>query len=474
MYFITGGRGTQSGLYRVSYVGNEGRTSLANKDEASTRVRAVRHQLERFHGVSDSSAAAFAWPHLGSSDRFIRYAARVAMESQDVLFWQERARSETNVTAGLTALLALSRVGARESQPGLFKALARFPLDSLNEEQALLKLRVLELSLLRQGRPEVDLAHGATEELNRAYPAKSSAVNRELSRLLIYLEAPGVIPKTLDVLDRASTQEDQFHYIAQLRNVRRGWTPPQRERFFGWWLKPRDALQRAGDLQKYFTDVGRNYVDGAWADKYLREFRADAVATLTPEERQKLAPLLAKPFEKARAIPGSPRAFVREWTMADFLPELDRLSSGRNLARGRQAYVDAQCLTCHRFGNDGGSIGPELNSAGSKYDARALLESILEPSKVINEQYQNTTVVLKNGENIVGRLVNGTPDGVAHEVELFDGTREKIRRADVDTIRSSDLSPMPAGLLNILSSAEILDLLAYLQAGDRTNAPAFK
>jgi len=57
------------------------------------------------------------------------------------------------------------------------------------------------------------------------------------------------------------------------------------------------------------------------------------------------------------------RQFVRNWKMEDLLPELQK-SVSPNLGRGRQALADAQCLTCHRFGNDGESVlGQEWNAA---------------------------------------------------------------------------------------------------------------
>src|SRR6185369_10950086 len=53
MYFAVGGRQTQSGLYRVRYVGKEP-TAPARVDDAGKELRAVRHQLEAFHGKKDS------------------------------------------------------------------------------------------------------------------------------------------------------------------------------------------------------------------------------------------------------------------------------------------------------------------------------------------------------------------------------------------------------------------------------------
>jgi putative heme-binding domain-containing protein len=473
MYFITGGRGTQSGLYRVSYTGEGNMIAVATRDDG-VKDRKTRQQLERFHGVTDSSAVTFTWPHLGNPDRFVRYAARVALESQEVQLWQKRTLAETAVSRALPALLALARVGPRETQPAILNVLAKFPMDSLTEEHALMKLRVMQLIFLRQGRPTEEVRQQAIEQLDHMYPARSFPLNRELSRLLIFLEAPGVIARTLDLLERAPSQEEQFHYIAQLRNVRRGWMLADRERYFSWWLKPRDGLQHRDELPKFFADVNRSYVDGAWADKYLREFRAAAVAILTKEEREQLASILDKPFEKARSVPSTGRAFVRNWTLAELVPDLELVASGRNFERGRRAFADAQCLACHRFGNDGGADGPELTAAGAKYDARALLESILEPSKVINEQYRATTVLLKNGDTITGRLAGDGADSLLIEIDLLTRERQKIERATIKEVRRAEFSAMPEGLLNVLTRDEILDLLAYLRADGRPEATAFR
>src|SRR5262249_7678689 len=162
---------------RVSYTGNESTTALAASSDAPASARALRHQLERFHGISDPSVIGLAFAHLGSNDRFIRYAARIALESQDAALWRERALRETNVTAALSALIALVRVDAAETQPALLRALTKFPLDAINEEQTLMKLRALQLSFLRQGRPKDELAQLVTEELKRAFPSKSWLAN---------------------------------------------------------------------------------------------------------------------------------------------------------------------------------------------------------------------------------------------------------------------------------------------------------
>src|SRR5213076_3126268 len=94
------------------------------------------------------------------------------------------------------------------------------------------------------------------------------------------------------------------------------------------------------------------------------------------------------------------------WQMQDLEPLLGQVSHGRKFESGKAALNDAQCILCHRFVNDGGSVGPELTAASSKYSRRDILESILEPSKVVSEQFQNSTIIKKDGDAETGRIVD--------------------------------------------------------------------
>ena len=111
MYFTIGGRRTQGGLYRVTYAGKDS-TRLAKTsgaDRKSNQVRALRQKIEVYHGRRDVRAINTIWPHLDSTDRSIRYAARIAVESQLVEQWEQRALNETRKRAAFAALLAVRR-----------------------------------------------------------------------------------------------------------------------------------------------------------------------------------------------------------------------------------------------------------------------------------------------------------------------------------------------------------------------------
>jgi putative heme-binding domain-containing protein len=471
MYFTVGGRGTQGGLYRVSYQGPAAEERFTS-DQRADEARALRHRLEAFHGKKDPAAIDFAWPHLDNEDRFIRYAARIAIESQPVAQWQQRALGESRTNASLTALLALARLGPREVQHDLLNRLVRYWTDQFSEEQQLEALRVCEVAFIRMGRPGDDTAREVIQALAPLYPARTWPLNRELATLLIYLEAPGVVRKTLDLLGEAATQEEQVHYVVQLRNARRGWTAADRQAYFAWFTPDRSADRHPAETLQWFRDVGRDYGDGASFANFMRNVVQAVVADLAPAEREDLAGAIPNFETVARAT--REYQFVREWKSADLLPELERVSRGRSFRRGQEALAAAQCLQCHRFGNEGGAVGPDLTAVSSRFTRQDILESILEPSKVLSEQYQNIIVTKKDGEDVIGRLVEETDRALVIVPDPLTGEKVEVPKNELQDRTPSNVSPMPEGLADILTREDILDLLAYLESGGHREHAAFK
>ena len=462
MYFIVGGWKIQSGLYRVSYVGDAvGTNPIAsqtwNTDGMEAKLaaeqRAIRHRLESFHGKRNPGAIDFAWPYLNSNDRWLRYAARVAIESQDVALWRERALEETHVNASLNALLALARRGDRSLQGGLLQSLARLRDQPLTEAQALEALRVLELCFIRMGRPDDETAGAVVKTLSRFYPAQSESQNRELCQLLVYLDAPDVLNKTLALMAAALTQEEQMHYAFVLRNVKRGWTAEQRRVYFSWFNKAR-----------------REFKDGAGFAPYLVNIRQDAIETLTETERAELASILEDRQPVAVTIP--PRQFVKEWTMADLEPLLPQVGKGHSFTKAKEAFTAGQCVLCHRVGNEGGAIGPDLTGVSGRFGRRDLLDNILLPSKVISDRYQSFIITKRNGEEVSGCITEESDEKVVLIVNPMTQQRAEVLKKDIQSREVSKVSQMPEGLLNVLGREEILDLLAYLESNGRPESPA--
>ena len=88
----------------------------------------------------------------------------------------------------------------------------------------------------------------------------------------------------------------------------------------------------------------------------------------------------------------------------------------------------------------------------------------MSPSKKINEQYNRLVYELKNGKQIVGRLIETTGDAIVVGTNPDNplANHVRINKKDVESVTPSRVSAMPEGLLNTLTREEVLDLLAYL------------
>lgn len=476
MYFTVGGRGTQAALYRVTYTGNESTARADAHDAAGADARELRRALEKYHGRTMAGAADAAWKYLGSDDRYVRYAARIALESQPVEAWRQKALDEKNPQAALNALLALARLGGKDAQTDLMLALLRVQIPGDDEQRQLDRLRVIEVSIARQGKPAAELASQIVGELDPLYPSKSYALNRELAQVLLALDAPNATVRTVKLLQAAPTQEEQIAYVHALRTIKTGWTPEARKTYFAWWTKDRKDAKHPDEVLKWFADAGRPYADGASFPKFLANFHADAQKTLGDEERKSLREVLAAytpPAERERRRPAPPRKMVKNWTLNDALPMLANVGKGRDFNKGKAAYEAAQCLACHKFGNEGGAGGPDLTAISSRFTRRDILEATIEPSKVISEQYQNVAIVRKSGDPVVGRLLEETNDKLVLQPDLLKPDKVEVKKSDVARRVPSKLSPMPEGLVNILTQDELLDLLAYMESGGKRDHPVF-
>ena len=457
MYLTVGGRGTQAALYRVSWVGKSDKMSELEAALAENRKSGLGAKARANLPLAEKSLAQgkAAFPEV-EADAFTRFAWRLAYERRPVAEWKDAALHETRPLAALTQLLALARVGDKGTQAELLEALKRFPLDSLDDELKLLKLRVIKITFARQGRPAEELVQMGIGKLSRQYPAKTFALNRELSELLVWLGAPDVVAKTLALLDAAPTQEEQIWYACMLREAR-GWTRPQREHYFAWFAK-------AG------TFTGGNSLA-----KFILRMKEQAVAKLSDTERMELAALLGDTPAPAPAAPAAPvRPFVKSWTVADLAGELDKAGSGRNFERGKEIFASTQCIQCHHFGNGGGNFGPDLSAVGSRFNRHDLLESIIEPSKIVSEQYAGNLFTTKQGETVMGLIVGEDGSHYTVLINPLDGAKKTVSKSSIASRQISPASLMPPGLIYVLNKDEILDLLAYLETGGNPEAPAFK
>ena len=89
-----------------------------------------------------------------------------------------------------------------------------------------------------------------------------------------------------------------------------------------------------------------------------------------------------------------------------------------------------------------------------------ILESIIDPSKVISEQYANEEFTFKNGDLAVGRIVGETPESITLRPSLLAPELQQVKKTEIKSHGPSKISPMPPCLLSMLSKDDVLDLLA--------------
>jgi putative heme-binding domain-containing protein len=516
LYFTTGGRNADSSLFRVTYVGKESTAPVDAKNKTFADLRAIRHKLESYHHKgAGSSHLDEIWKHLSHDDRFIAYAARVALENVPSRLWEKRALAESNPDVLIQAAIAFARQGTKSRQSELLAALERLDIAKLNERQQLGLLRAYSLIFIRMGKPDAVATAKLAKRLDPFYPAqgetisrralspgsnearskpgasarrlmrKTDALNREYVNLLVYLNSPTVIDKTLKLMKQPDTRKPEdikqllarnagyggtiakmlsnlpelqnIHYAFALRNMRYGWTLEQRKEYFTWLDK---ALQRSG---------------GASYQGFINNCRTEALANVSPAERKALESTVVftppKPADLPKAIgPG------RDWSVDDLV----KLAAGgglkgRSFDNGKRAYAATKCIVCHRFDGNGGATGPDLTNVAGRFSVKDLSESLIDPSKVVSDQYRAHIIVTAAGKSYTGRIATEENGVITLLTDPEDARKiEKIKLSDIEQKVPSKTSMMPKDLLKPLNKDEVLDMLAYLLSRGNPSDPMFK
>jgi putative heme-binding domain-containing protein len=458
LYFSIGGRGTQSGVYRVRYTGTESTAPAGpEKNEKATAARELRHKLEVFHVKKDPAAIALAWPDLNSADRALRFAARVAIENQDIATWQDKALAETKTNAVIQLMMALARCGDKSLQPKIVAKLNSLPLERLSEEQLVGVARAYGLAFIRQGKPDEALAGSVIGRLKGLYPHQNEFVNRELATVLIYLEWPGVVEPTMNLLASGQTQEDQLYYVFVLRNAAQLLNNDQRRAYFGW-----------------LNLAEQTYRGGASFKKFMIQIRNDAAKKLTDADREDLKDVIEDKTKVEAVKLETTRQFIHNWQLEDLQELVGQVESGRNFEKGRAAYQAAQCYKCHRFNGEGGDTGPDITGVGNRFNAQYILEAVVVPSKVISDQYQSSLVLTVQGEVFAGRIIDENDQQITIRTDPFAKELTIVQKKDIEERQKSPVSEMPQGLINTLTKEEILDMVAYMRAAGKADDKAFK
>jgi putative heme-binding domain-containing protein len=500
MYFMTGGRRLESDVYRVYYG-----EPIKNKKVREPKIPEeglLRRELEALHftnsAVEDEEKMALIVKNLGHRDRFVQYAARVALEHQPADQWVQLVvdtKSDHSPSAAIQGLMACARQDSNVySREAFWNRLVSLPFDKLSLVDQINWLRALEVQLYRQGLPTAEWISTIGQELMLHFPSGDNEIDRLLAKILIFLGVDGAIENILkelpvaaddpgyqktftsssDLILRnpqygldiaemlANVPPAQQSYLATvLGGAKIGWTPETWEAYFSW---INEAFQYKG---------GRSYVG------FIDRARKMVLATVPKEDstyydEMSGSELLSESGNELRRADIQPEGPWRNWKL-EVADSVVADLHGRNLEVGKAMYAAVLCKSCHAIKGEGGMIGPDLTQLGTRFSTTDMLEAILEPNKVISDQYSSTIFTLEDGSSVVGKLVNEDNRNYYISQNPFapDEVKE-IRKRSVADVKVSEVSIMMPNLINPLNEEELKDLMAYLMSGGEENHPVYQ
>lgn len=485
LYFATGGRRIDSHLFRLRYIGSDTQITEQQSDSEEQKLRKLRHSLEKYHSVMAPEASALAWDYLDHEDRFIRYAARIALEHQSTDEWINSFLSEKNDVKILEASIALARQGDTSLQSKILDKLNTVSLNDLSIKQQLTFLRAYQLLFIRMGEPTTMDKKVVVNKLKSHFPNTSDEMNRELGQLLVYLEADnstqelvallqqhtkeGTVGNTEFLSKETTERSEQYgplireiiakmppteaiYYGVLLSHADKGWTKESRSSYFQWFydvLNAKGGLSFKPGMENIRLAAMKNVPDNE------KEYFQELSGVYSPETAIAELPAPIGPGQQYGANEIGSVVWGAE--LADYKVDFEK---------GKRAFQAGMCVLCHRMRGEGAAVGPDLTQAHTKFNNYEMLFATYSPNDEISDQYANTLFHLKDGKKLSGRIKSETDDTVILMPNPFNDTYTvDILKNNIDKRDLSPLSPMPSGLLNRLNPKEIKDLFAYLGAG---------
>lgn len=145
------------------------------------------------------------------------------------------------------------------------------------------------------------------------------------------------------------------------------------------------------------------------------------------------------------------------------LPQMTELLvySG-DVPNGRETFWNATCVQCHTIHGEGVNFGPDLSEIGNKLSKQGLYESILDPNASVSPAYQGYAFQLKDRTQVDGYIVSETDESIS--VRQSGGITVDLIHNEIESRRKLSLSLMPAGLQQMMSVTELVDLVEYLSS----------
>ncbi len=253
----------------------------------------------------------------------------------------------------------------------------------------------------------------------------------------------------------------QTYYAVVLSKAKNGWTPDLQEKYFKWFAQA--FTYKGGRSYIGFVDKARQMALENVPKNQFAHFNTLSGDSLLDDSGNDLADL------------PQPKGPGKRWTIESASLVADSGLVDRNFEQGKMMFAASLCSSCHTMQSEGGNIGPDLTQLGNRFTTKDMLEAILDPNKVVSDQYAATVFVMKDGSSVVGRLTNEDENKYFVSQNPFaPQTLREISKKDVTSTKISRVSVMMPGLINRLNNEELKDLLAYLMAGGNKEHDVYK
>jgi putative heme-binding domain-containing protein len=287
----------------------------------------------------------------------------------------------------------------------------------------------------------------STEERQQALTAIAFTLTAEAAQAMLSLEK-----------EMPGAEKQQVQYWLQFRKTNdwqaflKDWKAPAGnlpEAHPGLLAKKQQLLDTAQNLVTRLSIAGEMAADvaGSWhllqsLDQLEDTFKIAVVPKIMQHEDTYLK------VAARQSLPEKPEKYVTQ-----------QLLSLQASADNGQTLFQQNCITCHKMGEVGLGVGPELTSIHRKYDQLGMLEALVNPDAAVAFGYEPWIVSTKDGGIIYGLMLSDGP--VVTVMDMY-GRRYMMEREFVERKKRLSFSPMPAPVDFALSEQEVADISAYL------------
>lgn len=360
---------------------------------------------------------------------------------------------------GLETVAVCAESGCEVGDAEALNALALALLNNADEQTRLTTIEAIGaagLNALSQPLAQV------LQETKRSVTERRAIVRtlgrlRSIALAFLNTRTPQGVERVLDQLVAAANNAEQGEVRADLLVLLGSIDFPKAEPLARQWLDANDPVTTAAAIDVLGTRpadaklIGQRFVDKKLDRSFLPRVSVALQRHVEKDASGEVKTLLA--------------AIFKEGLLVDADQAAQLVTKSGDAARGRAIYLDkkrTQCVTCHKLEGVGGQVGPDLTKVWQTHTIPKLIESLLEPSKEIKENFATWTVTTKKGQVFNGLKISENK----REIVLRDAQGNDIRilGEDVDEQLQSKRSLMPDGLAAQLTLTELVDLIAFLKS----------